>query len=574
MRGFRITIMRKSWRKVVRSIVFAVPVAALGLASCEGCRSSPSPDAKAPPLAADAPPSVRLYLLTDVAGALEPCGCTRDQLGGMDHFAAWVKESAKGTAASSTLASPAASGAAPSVIAATMPSFVASAGPLFFMDEAMVPEHAGQDRAKAQTIARVLHGFDFPAFAPGTNDWADGPPTLGKLATASGASILSASSAQDASAPTPLASLVMKRVPTAGGGSLGVAFIGYGQGPTPDPSVNVEDVIRRGAAQARAQGANVLIALVAVGRGEAKRIADAVPDLTAVVVGSAASRGDGNTTAPPGERVGDVLIVQAANHLQSVAVLDLYLRDAPVPGHVVKFADATGLERGHQREEFTRRIDELRVKIAAWERDRTVASSDLDARRHDLTALETERDALDAKPAPSSGSFFRYALKEIRPALGNDPAIEADFLAYYKEVDAHNRVAFADRMPPPHGPNEATYVGIDACSTCHPGPRAVWNGTRHAHAYETLSSQFKEFNLDCVSCHVTGYENARGEHGDPRARTPGRGVRSLSRSRLETRERPARQERGHHHCRALAVGLPRLSSSAPCRRVRSVREDG
>jgi hypothetical protein len=38
----------------------------------------------------------------------------------------------------------------------------------------------------------------------------------------------------------------------------------------------------------------------------------------------------------------------------------------------------------------------------------------------------------------------------------------------------------------------------------------VWDGTAHAHAYKTLSDQFKEFNLDCVSCHVTGYEKPGG----------------------------------------------------------------
>ena len=34
--------------------------------------------------------SVRLYLLSAVAGALEPCGCSKDQLGGIDHLAALI----------------------------------------------------------------------------------------------------------------------------------------------------------------------------------------------------------------------------------------------------------------------------------------------------------------------------------------------------------------------------------------------------------------------------------------------------------------------------------------------------
>ncbi|NUO47813.1 MAG: hypothetical protein HOV80_03035, partial [Polyangiaceae bacterium] len=39
---------------------------------------------------------------------------------------------------------------------------------------------------------------------------------------------------------------------------------------------------------------------------------------------------------------------------------------------------------------------------------------------------------------------------------------------------------------------------------------AVWNKTAHAHAYATLEKQFVEFNLDCVGCHVTGYEKPGG----------------------------------------------------------------
>jgi hypothetical protein len=177
---------------------------------------------------------------------------------------------------------------------------------------------------------------------------------------------------------------------------------------------------------------------------------------------------------------------------------------------LIKLADATGLELARKREDLARRIDELHVKIAAWERDPGVAPADVAARRDELARLEAEREALDAKPPPAKGSFFRYRLEEMRVSLGKDPAIEAELLGYYKSVDDHNRVAFADRVPPAAGSDQASYVGTDACSTCHPGAREVWNGTPHSRAYAALSSQFKEFNLECVSCHVTGYEQPGG----------------------------------------------------------------
>ena len=230
---------------------------------------------------------------------------------------------------------------------------------------------------------------------------------------------------------------------------------------------------------AKKQGAEVLVALVAVGRGEAKRIADAVPELTAVVVGSPRSAGDANTPPPPGEQVGSVIVAQAANHLQSVVVLDLYVREPLSPGHVVSFADATGMDLARRRDELRARVDELHVKIAAWERDPTVSKTDVAARRAELAQLEAQLDALDVKAPPPKGSFFRYRLQEMRVALGQDPTIQADMLTYYKAVDDHNRVAFADRVPAPAAPDQASYVGIEVCATCHAAPRDVWLGTRH-----------------------------------------------------------------------------------------------
>jgi hypothetical protein len=419
------------------------------------------------------PPTARIYLVTDLAGALEPCGCTKDQLGGLDHFGAWVKHEQQH---------------APNAV-------VLSAGPLFFMDDKLEGDRADQDRIKAQTIARVLKGLGFAAFAPGLNDWDDGGPALSKLADGSGGAMLLA----DGKA-------VVRDV-----GGLKVGFVGYGQSRGDEANrPSPQDGVRRGVEDAKRQGAQALVALAAVGRGEAKRIADAVPELTAVVVGSPKSAGEANTTAPQGEQVGDVLIVQAANHLQSVAVLDLYVREPLAAGRLVKFADGTGLELSRKREEIARRIDDLHVKIAAWERDPSVAPRDVAARRQELADLESQREALDVRPPPAKGSFFRYGVKEMRVALGQDPAVMADLSSYYKAVDDHNRVAFADRVPREPAPDQARYVGVDACTTCHPGPRAVWNGTSHSHAYATLADQYKEFNLECVSCHVTGYEQPGG----------------------------------------------------------------
>jgi hypothetical protein len=461
----------------------AAAAACVGLLACEGCKPTGAPaNGTANGDTSAGPPTVRLYLMSDLAGALEPCGCTKEQLGGLGHLGAWVR--------SERAHAPAA--------------LLASAGPLFFLDDALDPERGDQDRIKAETIARVLRSLDFAAFSTGANDWAAGASGLAALVAASGAAAIDGAD--------PAAPFVSEAVRSAGG--LKIGFVGYGQpaGDKPAAPADAEQAVRRGVDRVKAQGASVLVALVSVGRGAAKRIADAVPELNVIVVGSSAARGEANTTAADPEQVGNVLVVQPANHLQSVAVLDLFVRDAVEPGLVLKLADGGGLEFARKRQDLGRRIDDLSGKLAAWKKDPAVSPADLDARKRELAGLEKERDevASRAPAAPAHGSYFRYALEPIADSLGKDPAIDADMLTYYKAVDDHNRVLFADRKPLPHAKDQAFYVGIDECSSCHAPAKAVWEHTAHAHAYATLSSQYKEFNLECVGCHVTGYEKPGG----------------------------------------------------------------
>src|SRR5206468_1693592 len=95
-------------------------------------------------------------------------------------------------------------------------------------------------------------------------------------------------------------------------GSLKVGLVGVtaaAEHATPSPV----DAVKAGVDSLKKQGAQVVIALAALGRGDAKRLADVVPELTAIVVGSPGGGGEVNTPAAPPERVGDVLVLQTGN---------------------------------------------------------------------------------------------------------------------------------------------------------------------------------------------------------------------------------------------------------------------
>jgi hypothetical protein len=252
-------------------------------------------------------------------------------------------------------------------------------------------------------------------------------------------------------------------------------------------------------------GAQLKVALIAASRGTALRLAEKAGGFQVVVVGKNVESGDGNDGPTPPVFVGKTLVVQGPNHLQALGVLDLYLRDGSLD-----LADASGATLGEQRQSLERRIDELSKRLVQWRASGALTGKDLEAREAELSRMRLELKQLTSPGVPASGSYFRYQVEEVHESAGVDAAVGAEMLAFYKQVNDHNRVAFADRLPPKPEAGAAHYVGVERCATCHRTEHAFWQGTRHAQAYEVLSTQHKEFNLDCVGCHVTGYEKPGG----------------------------------------------------------------
>jgi hypothetical protein len=286
---------------------------------------------------------------------------------------------------------------------------------------------------------------------------------------------------------------------------VGIAGVGL---PRADASASVgltisdpSEGLVRAAKWLTEQGARIRVALVAMSRGEALRLAEKVSGFHVVLVGKPAERGDTNDPPTPPVLVGETLVVETPNHLQAVAQVDLYVRDGDY-----SFADGSGIADEERRQSLMLRIADLRARLDKAQG----ASADLAARRRDLERSTAELDELSKeRPAPE-GSFFRYRYLEIREKLGSEPRAAARLADYYRRVNEHNREAFKDVLPPPVPDGQSGYVGVEACTSCHQEERAFWDGTRHALAYPTLSRQNKQYNLECVGCHVTGYEAPGG----------------------------------------------------------------
>jgi hypothetical protein len=434
-----------------------------------GCKCGSDPSSATP-----GAPSLRLYVMSSVAGALEPCGCVKDMLGGADHAAAYIASQA---------------GAAPNAL-------VVGAGPMLFLNARPDAARDMQVSFKADALADAYKALRLSAWAPGANDWLLGESTLTALVQRSGATLLGANVKSGKLARTKLVEISGVKV-----GLLGVSLpLVNGRAPTGVEFGDAATAAKSGLAELKAAGSELDILLAAMPRGEALRLVEAHPGFEVAVLGKPFDEGEANDPPQSPTLIGKTLVVETPNHLQSLGVVDLYVR-----GQSFDFADGSGLEATERKLEIGRRLREIKARL-----EQGGTKADLASLSQDQANLEAELAKLPEAKPPAQGSFFRFQSVDVTEKLGADGAVASHIAAYYQRVNDHNKEAFKDLKPTPAAAGEASYVGLEACSKCHTSQRKFWDQTSHAAAYATLSSQHKEFNLDCVGCHVTGYGKPGG----------------------------------------------------------------
>ncbi|HEX5655981.1 MAG TPA: multiheme c-type cytochrome [Polyangiales bacterium] len=400
---------------------------------------------------------LRLLLLTDPRGYLEPCGCSQRPLGGLDKLAAVVTEAKKDG----------------------VPTLVLAAGDLTVGTE-LRPEDADgarkQEELRAQTFVEAWKQIGVSAAAPGPLDLALPPAQRDDLLARSGFPWL----VDNVGAPYASA-----RVLEVNGVKVGVLGL-VGE--------DVGAIAQAKAQELRAQGAQLVVALVSGDRRTARVVAGKGPDV--VLMGGL----DLEKPLPPAV-VGDALMVHAGYQGQAVVKVELALKAG-------EWEDASSWSAQQAQAELDRQIAELRARIMEWSADSKVAKADLDAQRARLQELVNQRAH---PPSPRyAGRWFDATLVELAPEVRGDPAIAAKLDAHDRRVNDANRELLKDVLPKPAPKDAAHYVGSESCASCHQQAFAWWRDTKHGRAYATLERAHKEYNLSCVSCHVTGYNQPGG----------------------------------------------------------------
>jgi 2',3'-cyclic-nucleotide 2'-phosphodiesterase (5'-nucleotidase family) len=446
----------------------------LALLACSGLRCTAESQKPAAP---KPKPDLRLLVLTDPRGYLEPCGCQLRPLGGVDKLATLVTRAR----------------------AERVPTLLLAAGDLTFGME-LRPEDmssaATQEAWRAETLVGIWNHIGLAAATPGKLDLGQPLALLKPLVEKSKFPWL-IDNLEGGSGPF---GSVPSRVLDAGGVKVGIMGL-----VAPDPALSLaegaqlqadlRDVATRTAKALRAQGARLVVALLAGDRRAARMVSGHGVDV--VVMGGV----DLEQPLPPSLHDGTIAL-HAGHQGQRLVQLDLEL-----DGQGALHDEGAWARREAQRD-LRAKADDLRTKITAWEKAKGTSQKDLATQRARLAELDA---ALGATPAPQyQGRWFTAEVSELTPEVQGDPAIAKQLDAYDRRVNEHNRISLADRVPLPAPAGAASFAGSESCKGCHQPAYSWWRKTKHGNAYATLTKVHKEFNLSCVGCHVTGYNQPGG----------------------------------------------------------------
>jgi hypothetical protein len=417
---------------------------------------------------------LRVLVTGDVAGSVEPCGCVKDQLGGLDRFATAVVKAKKDKNA-----------------------VLLEVGSLLFPKPSIEETERDELSMRAETLATVMRQLGLLAWVPGRADMAFGAAKLHELAAQSGATLLQSSSPERNRHGYVIRDVAGVRV-----GLFGLDS----QSTTAPPNAQaLEASLRQAAKILEAQGAQLKILGLNAPADAVARAVRHVSEFQLIVVGGSSDHGLGaDSDGSEPRQVGSTLIVEPPNHLRGLLVLDYTVID----GHF-EFLDATGVGRDAERTQLAQRIEDLSERIVQWKQQNQDPSS-IAAREADLAKLRSRYDELSKPVTQPHASCFTIQSQSIGKNLAGEAAVTRLLDELGRRINSNNREKFADRRARPALAGKASYSGVAVCEPCHKKQTAFWLTRRHAHAYQTLVLKDRQFTLECVGCHVTGYGEPGG----------------------------------------------------------------
>jgi hypothetical protein len=457
-------------------------LAALAAAACCSKSEVKSTSAASDPVPAR--PTFTVFAVAELRGQIGPCGCTTDPLGDLSRTAQLVVQAR-----------------------AAGPVLFVDAGSLLYAHAPTPPALVTQEELKADLLARTYQQtLRADAVGLGPADLPGGAGSLDHLRLAR----LVANAAPSAGAGSGAGIAGPARLIEVGGARAGVFGV---IAPGAVAGLALTDPVAAGkqaVAQLRGQGAQVVIGLVqAESKKDAVKLMRDIGGIDLAVAGLGLAAPEPERTESEPQKVGDGWLVVPANRGQIVARFEVALRG---PGPL---ADAIGPGAAAAKlGVLDRQLAALDADLKAFASDRSADPAFVARKQNERAQIAADRDRLKAHPlaVPAHGSYFTLEQVRIDKALACNAAVQDAVSAFFRQSGEANVKAAAKIAvsPPPRG--QASYTGTESCVDCHADQAAFWTKTVHATAWKTLVDRGQQFDLDCIGCHVTGWDKPGGSN--------------------------------------------------------------
>ena len=404
---------------------------------------------------------VTLVYTGGVHGALEPCGCSPGQLGGVAREATLLKE----------------------IRRENPDAILVDAGDLLLQDPEAPESIRPQLTLKAKFMQKAYGAMRASVLNLGGKDVAAGTDVAVSGAKAIGAAPISANLLDAGGKLLAPGSAVIEA------GGVRVAFVGAAD-PAPLPAgigsaIRVDaplDRVRAAVEEVRPR-ADVVVLLSTLGLDAAHDLAMKIPGID-FVIDTGEGKDPRNIVIPL--KAGDARLVSVKPLGEFVGRIDVAL-DA---GKTGLLRDATTSDR----------IEGMPVEGAA--------SGTLFGGGLDLRGVSRKRAKASAKLPPLAPGTFRHRVYALGDTFTKDAAMQQLLVDYKRQVTVLVKsLPVAQSRIPTDGPH---YLGQESCKACH---RAIYEYVQtlpHAKAFATLERVKSSYDLECIGCHVTGWQTPGG----------------------------------------------------------------
>lgn len=167
-------------------------------------------------------------------------------------------------------------------------------------------------------------------------------------------------------------------------------------------------------------------------------------------------------------------------------------------------------ERDRELAALDQRIELLRAQV-----NEPMLKDELKAlRKAKLEEIIARREALASAPVvlPSGKSVAQARFVPLETTFPKDEKVAAIEKAYDVDVGELNLKYAKEKgvSCAPATEQAPGVVGTSACVACHAEAGKVWQQTKHPLAWKSLEATGKQNHLDCIGCHVTGWQKPDG----------------------------------------------------------------